>query len=73
MRAMMKFSSATAVGALALLLANPVGAQGHAREGAQVIADRDAMQDSDLWLYNDVDAGFARARESGKPLLVVFR
>jgi hypothetical protein len=59
--------------AAAALFANAVTAQGHAREGQQVIADRDAMQDSELWLYNDVDAGLLRARESGKPLLVVFR
>jgi serine protease Do len=25
------------------------------------------------WIYNDVTAGFARARKTGKPLLVVFR
>lgn len=25
------------------------------------------------WIYNDLDAGFAEAKKSGKPLLVVFR
>jgi hypothetical protein len=25
------------------------------------------------WVYDDVDAGLARARETGKPLLVAFR
>jgi serine protease Do len=25
------------------------------------------------WVYNDLKAGFARARKTGKPLLVVFR
>lgn len=59
--------------ACAALFVASLAGQGHAREGAQVIADRDAMRESDLWLYNDVDAGFLRARESRKPLLVVFR
>lgn len=42
------------------------------REGA-VRKDRDVMEKSDRWLYNDVDAGFAAAKKSGKPLLVVLR
>lgn len=25
------------------------------------------------WIYDDIDAGYAEARKSGKPLLVVFR
>ena len=25
------------------------------------------------WIYEDIEAGYARARESGKPLLVSFR
>jgi len=25
------------------------------------------------WVYNDPDAGFAEAKKTGKPLLVVFR
>jgi len=25
------------------------------------------------WIYNDVNAGFAQARKTGRPLLVVFR
>ena len=42
--------------------------------------DREAlktsMKDVDIpasWIYDDVDAGFAEARRSGKPLLVAFR
>lgn len=42
------------------------------REGA-VRKDRETMQQNDRWLYNDVDAGFAAAKKSGKPLLVVLR
>lgn len=25
------------------------------------------------WIYNDLDAGFAQSKKTGKPLLVVFR
>jgi serine protease Do len=42
------------------------------REGA-VRGDREKMAGDDRWIYNDVDRGFAEARESGKPLLVVLR
>ena len=35
-----------------------------------------ALKDSEVqgaWIYDDVDAGFAEAKKSGKPMLVVFR
>lgn len=35
-----------------------------------------SLKDIDLpgtWIYDDLAAGFARAKESGRPLLVVFR
>ena len=34
------------------------------------------LKDADLpgtWIYDDLSAGFAQARTSGKPMLVVFR
>lgn len=37
---------------------------------------REALKDTDLqgtWVYDDVDAGFAEAKKSGKPLMVVLR
>ncbi len=37
---------------------------------------RKSLKDLDAgpgWVYNDVDAGFAEAKRTGKPLLVVFR
>ena len=37
---------------------------------------RDALGDKSLagaWIYDDVDAGFAEARKTGKPLMVVLR
>jgi hypothetical protein len=42
------------------------------REGA-VRKDRVAMEKGTRWIYNDVDAGFAEATRTGKPLLVVLR
>ncbi len=37
---------------------------------------RQALKDTPIgpeWIYNDLEAGFAGARKSGKPMLVVFR
>jgi hypothetical protein len=37
---------------------------------------RDALEDHLLvgdWIYDDVDAGYAEAKKTGKPLLVSFR
>jgi hypothetical protein len=34
------------------------------------------LKDTDLpatWIYDDLNAGFAEAKKSGKPMLVVFR
>lgn len=42
------------------------------REGA-VRNDKAAMENDARWLYNDIEAGFAAAKRSGKPLLVVLR
>jgi serine protease Do len=42
------------------------------REGA-VRNDKAAMENDARWIYNDVDRGFAEAKRTGKPLLVVLR
>ena len=42
------------------------------REGA-VRQDRATMENDARWIYNDIDRGFAEAKKSGKPLLVVLR
>ena len=42
------------------------------REGA-VRQDRATMEHDARWIYNDIDRGFAEAKETGKPLLVVLR
>lgn len=38
-----------------------------------VIEDREKVTADGFWIYNDLPAGFAEARRSGKPLLVGFR
>lgn len=42
------------------------------REGA-VRQDKATMENDARWIYNDIDRGFAEAKRSGKPLLVVLR
>ncbi len=42
------------------------------REGA-VRGDKSAMENDARWIYNDVERGFAEAKKTGKPLLVVLR
>lgn len=42
------------------------------REGA-VRQDKAAMENDARWIYNDVERGFAEAKRTGKPLLVVLR
>ncbi len=39
----------------------------------KVLADRSELTDDDRWIYNDLPAGFAEARQANKPLLIVFR
>ncbi len=53
-----------------LALASPLFA---AERDDQVRGDIDALKDDAFWTYNDLDAGIAKARESGKPLFVVLR
>src|SRR6188474_584929 len=42
------------------------------REGA-VRQDRATMENDARWKYNDIEQGFAEAKRTGKPLLVVLR
>jgi hypothetical protein len=39
----------------------------------KVLNDRDRVEASGFWIYNDLDKGFNQAKRTGKPLLVVFR
>lgn len=59
-----------ATGLLALL----VTGYGHAQTREQkVLADRDKFAKDRMWIYNDLPRGFAQARQTGKPMLVVLR
>jgi hypothetical protein len=40
---------------------------------AKVLQDRQEVQASGTWVYNDLARGMAAARRTGRPLLVVFR
>lgn len=40
---------------------------------AAVLEDRAAMEKDARWIYNDYERGFAEAKKTGKPLLVVLR
>lgn len=61
---------------LVLLLASfsclGFGAAVKDREGA-VRQDKAERENDPRWIYNDIDRGFAEAKKSGKPLLVVLR
>ena len=39
----------------------------------RVLNDRKEVEASGAWIYNDLPKGFAEARRTGKPLLVVIR
>ncbi|HUR57323.1 MAG TPA: thioredoxin family protein, partial [Opitutaceae bacterium] len=57
---------------LFLCLASVHAATVKDREGA-VRQDKATMENDARWIYNDIDRGFADAKKSGKPLLVVLR
>lgn len=57
---------------LAVAVASLEGAAVKDREGA-VRKDKASMENDARWIYNDVDRGFAEAKRTGKPLLVVLR
>lgn len=67
---MMRMSTVIALGLAALAGASPLRSQGLVGD-----ALRGALEDSaaDFWIYDDVDAGYAAAKKSKKPLLVSFR
>jgi hypothetical protein len=60
---------------LAALCLAALSAQAEAvkdREGA-VRGDKAKLENDARWIYNDVDRGFAEAKRTGKPLMVVLR
>ena len=57
---------------LAAWVSTSIAATVKDREGA-VRQDRATMENDARWVYNDVQRGFAEAKRTGKPLLVVLR
>ena len=71
----MKQQVSTVLGAWALLLAVSASpravAQGYTKDDLKA-----KLQDVDLvgnWIYDDINAGYAESKKTGKPLLIVFR
>ena len=69
----MKIRHPFKIGLLAsVVLLTGVPAQQKDRD-SMVRDDRSVMQDSAVWIYNDVEKGFKLSWKNGKPLLIVFR
>jgi serine protease Do len=65
---------ALAVLALAVLgTAYPAAAQERKTRDMLVREDRANVEGNGFWIYNDLPGAFGKAKETGKPLLVVFR
>lgn len=56
---------------LALLLA-ALAAAAHAQDKTGLRTALNDQKYDDTWIYEDLDAGYAAATKSGKPLLVCF-
>ncbi len=50
-----------------------IGLAGAQTREEKVLADRKKFANDALWIYNDLPRGFAEAKKTGKPLLVVMR
>ena len=62
-----------AAGSVCVLgLVAPLDAAEESRD-AKVITDRKDVLSAGRWIYNDLAKGFAEAKRTGKPLLVVLR
>ncbi len=62
---------AGAVAALSLACVLGVAAFAQEEHDLDDLANADGVRDR--WIYDDIEAGYAAAQESGKPLLVAFR
>jgi hypothetical protein len=58
--------------AVCLAVASLAAAQAQTRE-QKVQADREKVEAEGFWIYNDLPRGFAEAKKTGKPMLVVLR
>ncbi|MEY3175857.1 MAG: putative periplasmic serine endoprotease DegP-like precursor [Planctomycetota bacterium] len=51
----------------------PLSAQQKKTRDQKVREDREKVTQQGFWLYNDLETGFEKARQTGRPLLVVLR
>ncbi len=51
----------------------PASAQQPPTREQKVLRDREQVEAEGFWIYNDLQAGFDQAKQTGKPLLVVLR
>jgi hypothetical protein len=65
--------SRTTTAMAALFVAGLLGAARPAQEPNPLQKSLNDLEVKGPWLYNDLNEGFAEAKKSGKPLLVVFR
>lgn len=56
-----------------VLLSSPLAAQQKKTRDQKVREDREKVEREGFWIYNDLDAAFEKARQTGKPLVVVLR
>ena len=61
----------TAVALLSMASSVPMASQDEQTQSLKKAIGDDLVGGS--WIYEDIEAGYARARKSGKPLLVSFR
>jgi len=70
---MLRLARSAALAALAAVVCQlPAAAQQPTRE-QKVLRDREKVEAQGFWIYNDLQAGLAQAKQTGKPLLVVLR
>ena len=50
-----------------------VGAEGKKTRDEMVLEDRDVLEKSEEWIYNDLEKAKEAARAAKKPMLIVFR
>lgn len=70
---MLRLMGWSALAAWAALLQMPASAQQQPTREQKVLRDRERVEAEGFWIYNDLQAGFDQAKQSGKPLLVVLR
>jgi len=56
-----------------LLLATNLPAQPKQTREQKVLEDRKKVEADGFWIYNDLQKGFAEAKKTGKPMIVIFR